>query len=268
MRGISDVLAKEIGFTKPNGTRREYPDFKYLVKCNDLSKEDDIKEYNLLMDAFKQLGFSPDEITAIHNITAAVLHFGELELNLKTFDEGKSPVSITNMPQFDLICRLLGIENKQGFITEIVNKDEVKGFGRTPDKPNIVAGSVDALAKGIYDNMFNWLVAKMNIEILPSEKKSGDIYAEQKFDQETKTIGLLDIFGFENFELNQFEQLCINFVNEKLHNLYISSIFGAEKKEMEREGIDVVLIPPPLKVLDVLKLLDNLNTKLGPLGIF
>ena len=108
----------------------------------------------------------------------------------------------------------------------------------------------------------------MNIEILPNELKTGDIGQQLKFAQETKTIGLLDIFGFENFELNQFEQLCINFVNEKLHNLYISSVFGAEKKEMEREGIEVELIPPPLKVLDVLKLMDNINQKLGPLGIF
>ena len=78
----------------------------------------------------------------------------------------------------------------------------------------------------------------------------------------------MDIFGFENFELNQFEQLCINFVNEKLHNLYISSVFGAEKKEMEREGIEVELILPALKVLDILKLMDNSNSKLAALGLF
>jgi len=75
---------------------------------------------------------------------------------------------------------------------------------------------------------------------------------------------LLDIFGFENFVLNQFEQLCINFVNEKLHNLYISSVFGAEKKEMEREGLQIDLVLPAMKVLDVLKLMDGNQ----PLGIF
>jgi len=107
------------------------------------------------------------------------------------------------MPQMDLICELLGIKDKQAFITEIVNKEAIKGIkARTPDKPNIVAGSVDALAKGMFDNMFNWLVAKMNMMILPEAKRSGDKYAEQKFDTETKTVGLLDIFGFENFELN------------------------------------------------------------------
>lgn len=77
----------------------------------------------------------------------------------------------------------------------------------------------------------------MNLEILPDEKKSGDPVQMANLDMTTKTIGLLDIFGFENFDLNQFEQLAINYVNEKLHNLYISSVFGAEKKEMEREGL-------------------------------
>lgn len=84
--------------------------------------------------------------------------------------------------------------------------------------------------------------------------------------QQTKTVGLLDIFGFENFVLNQFEQLCINFVNEKLHNLYISSVFGAEKKEMEREGLQIDLVLPAMKVLDVLKLMDNKGSQ--PFGLF
>lgn len=130
---------------------------------------------------------------------------------------------------------LLGIQNADDLETELVHKGAMDGVkGRTPDKPQNVASTKDSLAKAIFDNLFNWLVAKMNIEILPAEKKSGNLSTLEQFDQSTKTVGLLDIFGFENFELNQFEQLCINFVNEKLHNLYISSVFGAEKKEMER----------------------------------
>lgn len=118
--------------------------------------------------------------------------------------------------------------------------------------------------------MFDWLVAKMNLKILPDDLKRADKteFTINDFKQRTKTIGLLDIFGFENFELNQFEQLCINFVNEKLHNLYISSVFGAEKKEMEREQLEVKLVLPPMKVRDVLKMMSNKDLKAGPLGIF
>jgi myosin heavy subunit len=86
--------------------------------------------------------------------------------------------------------------------------------------------------------MFDWLVKKMNTTIQPDE-----LY-DPSFGQKAKTIGLLDIFGFENFadpsankSGNNFEQLCINYVNEKLHKLYISAIFEAEKKELKEEGL-------------------------------
>ena len=118
--------------------------------------------------------------------------------------------------------------------------------------------------------MFNWLVKKMNAEILPDELKSGDPYIIEQFKENTKTVGLLDIFGFENFEINQFEQICINYVNEKLHNLYLSAVFGNEKREMEREGVDVEIQKPESNVKRVLLLLDN-NQKIyqtAPLGIF
>jgi myosin heavy subunit len=139
---------------------------------------------------------------------------------------------------------------------------------RSPDKLTNVENAVGSLAKGLFDNMFNWLVVTMNQEILPEALKSPTPAQLTQFNLTTQTVGLLDIFGFENFELNQFEQLCINYVNEKLHNLYISSIFGAEKKEMEREGLDVKLKMPDLKVLDVLLLMANGNSKLAPYGLF
>lgn len=71
--------------------------------------------------------------------------------------------------------------------------------------------------------MFNWLVVKMNGTIEPEQLDDAN------FSSYAKTIGLLDIFGFENFTKNHFEQFCINYVNEKLHKLYIAAIFEAEK---------------------------------------
>ena len=73
---------------------------------------------------------------------------------------------------------LLGIANADDLETELVHKGAMDGVkGRTPDKPSNVSNTKDSLAKAIFDNMFNWLVAKMNIEILPAEKKSGDLSA-------------------------------------------------------------------------------------------
>lgn len=224
------------------------------------------------MKAFNNLGFTEGEIDAIHRITAASLHLGELKLDVKTFDEGKTPVSCANKDHLKFIAGLLNLD-PDALLLEMVHKEAMVGIaGRTPDKPSKCVETVQALSKALFDNMFNWLVDKMNIEILPDEIKTRNPSTIATFMQTTKTVGLLDIFGFENFELNQFEQLCINYVNEKLHNLYISSVFGSEKKEMEREGIEVVLKLPKLQVLDVLKLMDNpkaeTKPKIVPLGIF
>lgn len=271
MRGVDDALARKLGLLKADGKRKDYPDFKYLSKCNDLSRDDDIAEYKFLIESFNKLGFTEAEQDAIHRMTAASMHMGEIEFDNSTYDDGKDakPVSVKNKAPLKLVAELLGLPSAEDLELELVHKGAMDGVpGRTPDKPQNVANTKDSLAKAIFDNMFNWLVAKMNIEILPAELKSGDSSAVEAFGQCTKTVGLLDIFGFENFELNQFEQLCINFVNEKLHNLYISSVFGAEKKEMEREGIEVELVLPALKVLDILKLMDNPLQKVAALGIF
>ena len=97
----------------------------------------------------------------------------------------------------------------------------------------------NALAKQLFNNMFNWLVKKMNMTIQPPDME------DAAFQERAKTVGLLDIFGFENFvdlkpgvqANNNFEQLCINYVNEKLHKLYISAIFEAEKSDLRAEGL-------------------------------
>jgi myosin heavy subunit len=94
----------------------------------------------------------------------------------------------------------------------------------------------------------------MNLTILPESEK------EDWFKRETKTIGLLDIFGFENFQENNFEQMCINYVNEKLHKLYISAIFDAEKFELKIEGLAEKVSSlkyPDMTSLDVIRLLDE-----------
>lgn len=275
MRGCSKEMADYLGFSKPNGQRKDFPDFNYMQICSDIPNPDDDKtEYEVLMKSFTNLGFTQEEVKAIHRVTAACLFCGQLDIK-DTYDDRKDlPCTITNMDVMKHLCKLLGVTKIDWLVTEIMNKqanpDQVdKTKDRTPQRHKNVIEAVLAMAKRLYDNMFNWLVGKLNVEILPSAKKSGDPSEEERFDSTTKTIGLLDIFGFENFQDNDFEQLCINYVNEKLHNLYISSVFGEEKKEMTREGlVDVVLNPPPLKVLDVLRMLDNSTLALGPQGMF
>lgn len=101
--------------------------------------------------------------------------------------------------------------------------------------------------------MFDWLVIMMNKTIEPAD------WREDSFKDQAKTIGLLDIFGFENFKFNNYEQLCINYVNEKLHKLYIAAIFEAECVELKEEGLGHMVDSiqyPDLKVLEILRILD------------
>lgn len=93
----------------------------------------------------------------------------------------------------------------------------------------------DSLAKAMFNNLFCWIVKRTNLTILPEFKLKGG--HSDNIDH-IKTIGLLDIFGFERFKENFFEQLCINYTNEKLHKLYISAVFDAEKAELTNEGLE------------------------------
>ena len=98
----------------------------------------------------------------------------------------------------------------------------------------------DSLAKDLFDKLFNWLVKRLNFTIVPSEDlvPGADV---KKLYEDRLWVGLLDIFGFEVFKINSFEQYCINYTNEKLQQLYISYVFKAEEKEFINEGLEKFL---------------------------
>lgn len=185
---------------------------------------------------------------------------GQLEFDKASFgavDAGGSG-SIKNTALVDTIAGLLDFEDKAYFAKILLNKVNVirgqenwSGCSYQEATDNTMA-----LAKKIYDNLFNWLVIRMNKTIQPPELEQDP---DGFLSNIAKTIGLLDIFGFENFKKNSFEQFCINYVNEKLHKLYIAAIFEAEKQELTLEGLAEVAANieyPETQVLDILRLMD------------
>lgn len=140
----------------------------------------DIKEYKDLAEAFVSLGFTPEYIEAIHSITAAALYCGELEPDFTTFDDRvrpATPVSFKNTAILQHIAKLLGVKDYKDLVDELVMKEKnpdpnVKE--RIPDTPIVVGNNIVSLSKGLFDNMFNWLVIAMNQEILPEALKSPD----------------------------------------------------------------------------------------------
>lgn len=107
----------------------------------------------------------------------------------------------------------------------------------------------------MYDGLFTWLLIKLN------EKTNGTI-GEQKKNNAIKTIAMLDFFGFENLNENSFEQLCINFGNEKLHQHFLQFVFKLEQQEYQREKIDC----EPVEFVDNIQVINLLVKK--PIGIF
>ena len=138
MRGVDDAQARKLGLLKADGKRKDYPDFKYLSKCNDLSRDDDIAEYKFLIESFNKLGFTAAEQDAIHRMTAASMHMGEIEFDNSTYDDGKDakPVSVKNKAPLKLVAELLGLPSAEDLELELVHKGAMDGVsGRTPDKP-------------------------------------------------------------------------------------------------------------------------------------
>ena len=120
--------------------------------------------------------------------------------------------------------------------------------------------------KELYDRQFNWIVKRLNLIIIPKEDLNEDLDKEgrEKLKRERISIGLLDIFGFEVFKINSFEQFSINYTNEKLQQLYISYVFKAEEKEFINEGLEKYICE--LKFKDNQPVIDLMDK--NPIGIF
>ncbi|XP_011345053.1 myosin heavy chain, muscle isoform X14 [Ooceraea biroi] len=207
---------------------------------------DDGEECLLTDQAFDVLGFTQEEKDDIYKITAAVMHMGGMKFKQRGreeqaeadgTEEGDRVAKLLGCDCADLYKNLLKPRIKVGneFVTQGRNKDQV-------------AYSVGAMSKAMFDRLFKWLVKKCN-ETLDTKQK------RQHF------IGVLDIAGFEIFDFNGFEQLCINFTNEKLQQFFNHHMFVLEQEEYKTEGIDWVFIDFGMDLLACIELIEK------PMGI-
>ncbi|XP_012254778.1 myosin heavy chain, muscle isoform X13 [Athalia rosae] len=207
---------------------------------------DDGEECQLTDQAFDVLGFTQEEKDNIYKITAAVMHMGGMKFKQRGreeqaeadgTEEGERVAKLLGCDCADMYKNLLKPRIKVGneFVTQGRNKDQV-------------AYSVGAMSKAMFDRLFKWLVKKCN-ETLDTKQK------RQHF------IGVLDIAGFEIFDFNGFEQLCINFTNEKLQQFFNHHMFVLEQEEYKKEGIDWAFIDFGMDLLACIELIEK------PMGI-
>ncbi|KHN17697.1 Unconventional myosin-Va [Glycine soja] len=187
---------------------------------------DDAEEYLATRRAMDVVGISEEEQEAIFRVIAAILHLGNVEfakgeeIDSSVIKDEKSRFHL-NVTAELLKCDCRSLED--ALIKRVmVTPEEV--ITRTLD-PVAALGSRDALAKTIYSRLFDWLVEKINNSI-GQDPNSKSI------------IGVLDIYGFESFKFNSFEQFCINFTNEKLQQHFNQHVFKMEQEEYTKEEIN------------------------------
>ncbi|XP_064423689.1 myosin-10 isoform X3 [Latimeria chalumnae] len=186
--------------------------------------QQDKDNFQETMEAMHIMGFSHEEILSMLKVVSSVLQFGNIVFKKeRNTDQASMPENTTAQK----LCHLLGL-NVMEFTRAIltprikVGRDYVQK-AQTKEQADF---AVEALAKATYERLFRWLVHRIN-KALDRTKRQGASF-----------IGILDIAGFEIFELNSFEQLCINYTNEKLQQLFNHTMFILEQEEYQREGIE------------------------------
>ena len=224
LKGAEDELLKELYL------ERDIKKYDYLWhdktkdQVTDVPSINDIDCYKEIIDCFKSTNFSDEEIKEIFKVISAVLLLGNIKFKVEN-----NVCTLENKDIYENICKLLNIES-ESLLDAITRKfmPSEKKYGGSFEQ-NQIKSFFDGLAKELYNRLFLWIVKKLN--------KTLDI---NKIEDNTKYIGLLDIFGFECFqkEHNSIEQLCINYTNEQLQQLYIKDIFESDKTEFRREGLE------------------------------
>uniref|UniRef100_A0A3Q1FDI1 Unconventional myosin-VIIb-like n=1 Tax=Acanthochromis polyacanthus TaxID=80966 RepID=A0A3Q1FDI1_9TELE len=205
-------------------------EYKYLTmgNCTRCEGRDDVKEFAHFRAALKILMFTENDSWEICKLLAAVLHIGNVEFE-GTIVNNLEGCEIHRSSHFDMACQLLEVDpnaldkslTQRSFTT--ARESVIKGLTSAQ-----ALDGRDAFVKGIYGRLFIWVVDKINSAIYKPPEDENEV---------RPSIGLLDIFGFENFNINSFEQLCINFANEQLQQFFVKHVFKLEQEEYSRENI-------------------------------
>ncbi|KAM9633455.1 myosin-14 [Trichechus inunguis] len=197
--------------------------YRFLTNGPSSSSGQERELFQETLESLRVLGFTHEEITSMLRMVSAVLQFGNIVLKKeRNTDQATMPDNTAAQK----LCRLLGLG--------------VTDFSRALLAPRIKVGrdyvqkaqtkeqadfALEALAKATYERLFRWLVLRLNRAL------------DRSIRQGASFLGILDIAGFEIFQLNSFEQLCINYTNEKLQQLFNHTMFVLEQEEYQREGI-------------------------------
>uniref|UniRef100_A0A8C9RKI1 Myosin IXA n=1 Tax=Scleropages formosus TaxID=113540 RepID=A0A8C9RKI1_SCLFO len=198
------------------------------LDCFIVEGEDLKHDFERLQLAMEMVGFLPATRKQIFSLLSAILHLGNIRYKKKTYRDDS--IDICNHEVLPTVSELL--EVKEEMLFEALTTRKTVTVGERLIVPYRLAEAVtvrDSMAKSLYSALFDWIVFRINHALLNIR----DLEESAKM----LSIGVLDIFGFEDYESNSFEQFCINFANERLQHYFNQHIFKLEQEEYLAEGI-------------------------------
>ncbi|XP_025900590.1 myosin-IIIa [Nothoprocta perdicaria] len=192
-------------------------------------------QFELIEQCFKVIGFTLEELGSVYSVLAAILNVGNIEFSAVVSEHMIDKSNISNPVALENSASLLCIQADE--LQEALTSHCVVTRGETIIRPNTVEKATDvrdAMAKALYGRLFSWIVNRINTLLKPDKHLSGN--------DDGLNIGILDIFGFENFKKNSFEQLCINIANEQIQFYFNQHVFAWEQNEYLYEGVDARVI--------------------------
>uniref|UniRef100_A0A8B9L2W4 Myosin IXA n=1 Tax=Astyanax mexicanus TaxID=7994 RepID=A0A8B9L2W4_ASTMX len=196
--------------------------------CFTVEGEDLKHDFERLQLAMEMVGFLPATRKQIFSLLSAILHLGNIRYKKKTYRDDS--IDICNLEVLPIVSELLEVKEEMLFEALTTRKTVTVGERLIVPYKLAEAGTVrDSMAKSLYSALFDWIVFRINHALLNNR----DLEESAKM----LSIGVLDIFGFEDYENNSFEQFCINFANERLQHYFNQHIFKLEQEEYRAEGI-------------------------------
>ncbi len=229
-------------------------DYLYLQGPATVDGVDDAAEWEATQHKLASLGFAEDQVGELKKIFSAVLLLGNI-----AFVPGEGDKMTLMDPSIaETAAALLQVAPLQ-LQTSLVTRKMASGRGSSYTVPltdSQCLDTRDALAKAVYTAVFDWIVSRLNVYMSQEAGTAVDEEAEL-------FVGLLDVFGFENFEFNSFEQLCINYTNEKLQQQFIDALIRLQQQDYKREGLQEIDISFP----DNSEQLALLDARMGVMGL-
>ncbi|XP_053183966.1 unconventional myosin-Ib isoform X1 [Scomber japonicus] len=222
LSGASDDTLKKLKL------ERDFSKYNYLsLDSAAVNGLDDAANFRTVRNAMQIVGFMEDEVQSVLELVAAVLKLGNIEFKPESRCNGNDESRVKDKNDLKEMCELLGIE--QSVLERAFSYRTVEArLEKVSTTLNVSQAyyARDALAKNLYSRLFSWLVTRIN-ESIKAQGKTRH-----------KVMGVLDIYGFEIFEDNSFEQFIINYCNEKLQQIFIELTLREEQEEYVREGIE------------------------------